>query len=260
MDSDSSLRYGRNDDFLWESAMRLTDFKALTFDCYGTLIDWETGILNALQPLLRKDRAERSPDDMLASFARHETAQEAETPDMIYSELLTRVHRRLAEEWGVAASEADHRAFGSSVGNWPAFADLAPSLRYLQGFYKLVILSNVDRQSFAASNKHLGIVFDAVYTGEDIGSYKPDPRNFRYMIDALKRSGHAERDFLHTAQSLFHDHMPAKTSGLCSTWIDRRRGAKGSGVTLPPPDGVHYDFRFGSMAEFIEAHRTEMRG
>ena len=103
--------------------MRLTDFKVLTFDCYGTLIDWETGIVNALRPLLRKDHVERSREEILASFARHEAAQEAETPAMIYSELLAQVHRRLAEGWGIAASEADHRGFGGSVGDWPAFAD-----------------------------------------------------------------------------------------------------------------------------------------
>ena len=240
--------------------MRLTDFKVLTFDCYGTLIDWETGILDALRPLVRRDAAARSRDEILASFARHETAQEAETPGMIYSELLGRVHRRLAEEWGIAASEADHRAFGGSVGNWPAFPDSAPSLAYLKQFHKLAILSNVDRKSFAQSRRRLGVAFDAVYTAEDIGSYKPDLANFRYMIDALKQSGHAERDILHIAQSLFHDHAPANAAGLRSVWIDRRSDAAGSGATLPPPAGVHYDFRFASMAEMVEAHRDELRG
>jgi 2-haloalkanoic acid dehalogenase type II len=239
--------------------MRLTDFKVLTFDCYGTLIDWETGILNALRPLLARGVAERSRDEILASFARHETAQEAETPDMIYSELLGQVHRRLAEEWGIAASEAAHRTFGGSVGSWPAFADSAASLAYLGQFYKLVILSNVDRKSFAQSRKRLGVAFDAVYTAEDIGSYKPDLRNFRSMIDALKRSGHAERDILHIAQSLFHDHAPANTVGLRSAWIDRRNGSAGGGATPPPPANVHYDFRFASMAELVEAHRDELR-
>jgi 2-haloacid dehalogenase len=239
--------------------VRLTDFRVLTFDCYGTLIDWETGIIDALRPLLKRDRVARSRDDVLASFARHETAQEAETPDMIYSELLARVHRRLAEEWGIAATAEDHRAFGGSVGDWPAFADSAVSLNYLKQFYKLVILSNVDRRSFAASAKRLGVAFDAVYTAEEIGSYKPDPRNFRYMIDALKRSGHAQRDILHIAQSLFHDHAPANALGLCSAWIDRRQGGEGSGATPPPPEGVHYDFRFASMAELVEAHRDELR-
>jgi len=239
--------------------MRLNDFKVLTFDCYGTLIDWETGILNALRPLLTRGAAERSRDEILASFARYEAAQEAETPDMIYSELLGQVHRRLAEEWGIAASEAAHRTFGGSVGSWPAFADSAASLAYLGQFYKLVILSNVDRKSFAQSRKRLGVAFDAVYTAEDIGSYKPDLRNFRSMIDALKRSGHAERDILHIAQSLFHDHAPANTVGLRSAWIDRRNSAAGGGATPPPPANVHYDFRFASMAELVEAHRDELR-
>jgi 2-haloalkanoic acid dehalogenase type II len=178
---------------------------------------------------------------------------------MIYSELLGQVHRRLAEEWGIAASEAAHRTFGGSVGSWPAFADSAASLAYLGQFYKLVILSNVDRKSFAQSRKRLGVAFDAVYTAEDIGSYKPDLRNFRSMIDALKRSGHAERDILHIAQSLFHDHAPANTVGLRSAWIDRRNGAAGGGATPPPPANVHYDFRFASMAELVEAHRDELR-
>ena len=240
--------------------MRLTDFKVLTFDCYGTLIDWETGIINALRPLLRRDSAERSRDEILASFARHETAQEAETPAMLYSELLGQVHRRLAKEWGISAGEADHRAFGGSVGDWPAFADSAPSLAYLKQFHKLVILSNVDRKSFAQSQKRLGIAFDAVYTAEDIGSYKPDLGNFRYVIHALKQSDHAERDILHIAQSLFHDHAPANAVGLRSVWIDRREGAAGSGATPPPPAGVHHDFRFASMAELVEAHRDELRG
>jgi 2-haloacid dehalogenase len=240
--------------------MRLTDFKVLTFDCYGTLIDWETGIATALAPLLGKGRVARSRADVLAAFARHETAQEAETPAMIYSELLARVHRRLAEEWGITAGDEEHRAFGASVGDWPAFADSAAALLYLKRFYRLVILSNVDRASFARSRKRLAVDFDAVYTAQDIGSYKPDLRNFRYMLDALKTAGHGEREILHVAQSLFHDHAPANSLGLSSAWIDRRQGAEGSGATLPPPAGVHWDFRFAGMAELVETHRSELRG
>jgi 2-haloacid dehalogenase len=237
--------------------MRLGDFKVLTFDCYGTLIDWETGIAEALRLLLSRHRVERPRDDILASFARHETAQEAETPGLIYSELLAQVHRRLCGEWGIAASEDDHRAFGASVGDWPAFPDSAAALAYLARFYKLVILSNVDRRSFARSARRLGVQFDAVYTAEDIGSYKPDPRNFRYMIDALEKSGYPASSSLHTAQSLYHDHAPANALGLRSAWIDRRGGG---GATPPAPEGVHWDFRFGDMAEMAEAHRAELHG
>jgi 2-haloalkanoic acid dehalogenase type II len=237
--------------------MRLTDFKVLTFDCYGTLIDWETGILQALAPLRKKDPVERPPDEILASFARHESAQQAETPGMVYSELLARVHGRLAVEWAVAAGEAEHIAFGRSVGDWPAFVDSAPALAYLKQFYKLAILSNVDRASFARSAEKLGNVFDAAYTAEEIGSYKPDLRNFRYMLDALKSAGFAQTDILHTAQSLFHDHAPANALGLRSAWIDRRGSAAGSGATPPPPASVHWDFRFAGMAELVAAHRAE---
>jgi 2-haloalkanoic acid dehalogenase type II len=240
--------------------MRLTDFKVLTFDCYGTLIDWETGILRALAPLRREDHAGRSDDAALADFARQETAQEALTPGMRYSDLLGLVHRRLAAEWGLPTSQGADRAFGRSVGDWPAFADSAAALAYLARFYPLVILSNVDRCSFAASNRQLGVAFDAVYTAEDIGSYKPELRNFRYLIEALGRRGHAASAILHVAQSLYHDHAPANALGLRSAWIDRRLGAAGSGATPPPSAPVHWDFRFGSLAELVEAHRAELSG
>src|SRR5213078_2935026 len=108
------------------------------------------------------------------------------------------------------ASDEDHRRFGASVPDWPAFADSAPALAYLAQHYKLVILSNVDRESFKGSNARLGVSFDAIYTAEDVGSYKPDQKNFAYMLDGLKERGFGRDHILHTAQSLFHDHVPAK--------------------------------------------------
>src|SRR5262249_5104875 len=123
-----------------------------------------------------------------------------------------------------------------------------------------VILSNVDRTSFAASNRRLGVAFDAVYTAEEIGSYKPDLANFRYMLDALARRGHEPGAIVHVAQSLYHDHMPANALGLASAWIDRRHGAEGSGATPSPAAAVHWDFRFESLAELVSAHRAERSG
>jgi 2-haloacid dehalogenase len=240
--------------------MRLSQFKVLSFDCYGTLVDWETGICEALVPWLERRGATLSREHILESFARHEAAQEAETPSMIYSELLARVHRRLAAEWNIAASEEDHRAFGASVGDWPPFADTTAALAYLKRHYKLVILSNVDRASFAATNRRLGVVFDAVHTAEEIGSYKPDLHNFRYLIDSLAQQGYGRGDILHVAQSLYHDHAPANAVGLASAWIDRRQGAPGSGATPPAAAGVHWDFRFTRLAELVEAHRRESGG
>jgi 2-haloacid dehalogenase len=240
--------------------MKLTDFKALTFDCYGTLIDWETGLYNALQPLLQAGAVTLGRDEVLAIFARHEAAQEAATPQMIYSELLAEVHRRLAGEWGVKADEGRAVAFGKSVPDWPEFPDTQASLQYLQRYYKLVVLSNVDRESFAGTNRRLGVTFDAICTAQDIGSYKPEPRNFEYLIKALAGLGVLKRNILHTAQSLFHDHAPAQAAGLSSAWIDRRHEREGWGATVPPVGTPPYDFRFSSMAEMVKAHQGEVRG
>ncbi len=239
--------------------MNLTDFKALTFDCYGTLIDWETGLYAALQPLLHRGGVTLPREDVLTAFGRHESAQEEATPQMIYSELLCEVHRRLAHEWHVRDSEKEAVAFGKSVPDWPAFPDTVQSLQYLQRYYKLVILSNVDRESFAGSNRLLGVTFDAIYTAQDIGSYKPDPRNFAYLINGVAGLGVLKRQILHTAQSLYHDHAPAQAAGLTTAWIDRRHQLEGWGATSPPPAGTpKYDYRFVSLAEMVEAHRKEL--
>ena len=237
--------------------MRLSDFRVLTFDCYGTLIDWESGLFAALQPLLSRARVGQPRDEVLATFADHESRQEAATPTMKYSDLLTEVHGQLARAWGVAPDAAESAAFGASVGAWPAFDDTPAALQYLKQHYKLVILSNVDRDSFAATLPRLGVTFDAVFTAQDIGSYKPDPRNFSYLLEKLGAMGVAKGDILHTAQSLFHDHAPANAAGLASAWIDRRQDAAGWGATSPPPTGVHYDFRFPSMAAMAAAHQAE---
>jgi 2-haloacid dehalogenase len=235
--------------------MRLTDFKVLTFDCYGTLIDWESGILAALRPLLGKLGGKVDDEAALVAYARHETALEKAQPGLNYRKILAECYRRLAKEWNADISEAEAERFGDAVPDWPAFPDSADSLAYLKQHYKLVILSNVDRASFAESNKKLGVQFDAICTAEDIGSYKPDPRNFDFALKTVKEKFDlAPKDILHTAQSLFHDHRPAKAIGLATNWIDRRMGRSGSGATTPV-EGVKTDFHFPSMAGFVEAHR-----
>lgn len=233
--------------------MNLDDFRVLTFDCYGTLIDWESGILTALRPLVHRAGLTLDGEAILAAFAAEESAQQAQTPAMPYAALLGLVHARLAGVWGVAGVPAENDRFGESIGDWPAFPDTADALRALAKRYRLVILSNVDRASFQASNARLGVTFDAIYTAQDIGSYKPDPRNFTYLIDRLAADGYRKGEILHVAQSLFHDHAPANAIGLASAWIDRRHGAAGWGATVPPPPGVRYDFRFLSLAELAAA-------
>ena len=138
---------------------KLNDFKALTFDCYGTLIDWETGMVEALKPLTSKASRTLTRDEILEAHARHESSQQIQTPAKLYRDLLATVYRRLAEEWGFAANWSDCVAYGRSIRNWPAFADTAASLQYLKRRYKLAILSNVDNESFSFSNEKLGPEF-----------------------------------------------------------------------------------------------------
>jgi 2-haloacid dehalogenase len=236
--------------------MRLSDFSVLTFDCYGTLIDWETGISEALAPWLVRAGVSLERDRLLETFAELESAQQAATPGMRYPELLVEVHRGLAERLGVAPDAKAAEKFGASVGNWPAFADSAEALAYLKQHYRLVILSNVDRASFAQSNARLGVTFDAIYTAEDIGSYKPDPRNFDYLLNHLAERGIKKAQILHTAESLHHDHIPARRVGLATCWIHRRAGKKGHGATRMPDTEVRPDFRFESLAAMATAHRA----
>ena len=233
--------------------MKLTDYNTLTFDCYGTLIDWESGMVEGLRPLTDQVKLELSRNQILEAHARHESSQQRYTPAMRYDRLLAIVYKRLAEEWGVHVSTEDCEAYGRSVHDWPAFPDSKDALRQLKDHFKLVILSNVDNSSFAASNAKLGVEFDAIYTAEDVGSYKPSDRNFDYMLEKLAGLGIEKPNILHTAESMFHDHGPANRHGLASCWIYRRHQDEGFGATMNPGDMPHYDFRFTSMAEMAEA-------
>ena len=236
--------------------MKLTDFSALTFDCYGTLIDWESGIWTALQPLIQNNDHKVSREAALKLFGVIESEQEHKTPGLVYRDLLTKVHARIAKAWGLTTTDTLDAAFGRSVPAWPAFPDSAEALAYLKQHYKLVIVSNVDRQSFAGSNVKLGVEFDAIFTADEIGSYKPDPRNFDFMIKKLAGMGIAKDKILHTAQSLFHDHVPAEKAGLARCWINRRGDkGKGSGATKSVTKKPKLNFEFPSMAALVEAHK-----
>ena len=238
--------------------MKLSDFKVLTFDVYGTLIDWESGMVAGLKPLT--DRVSRSltRDDILEAHAYYESTTQRWTPAKQYQQLLPTVYRRLAEEWGVEVTWEDCAAYGKSVRQWPAFEDSAKALTYLKEHFKLVVLTNTDNLSFSGSNARLGVTFDGVYTAEDVGSYKPADRNFDYMLETLDRRGYGKSDILHVAESMFHDHASANKYGLANAWIYRRHDQDGFGATMNPGDMPTYDFQFTSMAGLVEAHKAEM--
>ena len=242
---------------------QLTEFRVLMFDCYGTLIDWERGILNELQPWAEKHGLRRTQDELLEAFGETEAQCETETPQLLYPDILEHVLERLAARWSVTLGAGEARAFGQSVGRWPAFPDSAAALNYLQRYYKLVILSNVDHASFVRSQARLEVTFDLVITAQDVGSYKPSLKNFEYALAAIDRAFNARKpQILHTAQSIFHDVVPARKVGLKTMWINRRRGLGGWGATPPPQiqgEAARPDFEVGSLAELTALHKRQLR-
>ena len=221
-------------------------FDVLTFDCYGTLIDWEAGILAGLRVILGPLGIEAGDDDLLERYARAEAATEA-GDYLRYREVLARSANAVCRELDVTPGPAELAAFGGSVGDWPAFADSAASLARLHERFKLAVITNCDDDLFAASNRRLGVTFDHVITAQQVGAYKPSTRNFDV---AFERIGVPRGRILHVAQSLFHDHVPAKRLGMTTVWIDRRHGRDGSGAT-PPAEAVP-DLAAPSMAAFAD--------
>jgi 2-haloacid dehalogenase len=210
-----------------DAAIDYGHFDALTFDCYGTLIDWETGILAGLRRSLGDHAAGVSDDELLERYARAEAALEA-GPYLRYREILARCLREVCRDHDVEPDEEAAAAFGASVPDWPAFSDSAAALASLKRRFRLGVITNCDDDLFAGSNRRLGVEFDWIVTAQSVGSYKPDPRNF---TAAFERLGLPRERILHVAQSLFHDHVPAGRLGLTSVWIDRRHDRNGSGAT-----------------------------
>ncbi len=222
-------------------------FDALTFDCYGTLIDWESGIAGGLRPLLARAGLDPSDDELLEVFAGFEAAAEA-GPYRHYRDILARCMREVAARYGVEARTDELVSFADSVGDWPAFPDSASALTALHGRFRLGVITNCDDDLFARSAARLGTAFDWVVTAQSVGSYKPDPRNFEV---AIERIGLPPGRILHVAQSLFHDHVPARRLGLTTVWIDRRHDRPGAGAT--PPAEAEPNATFPDMASFAAA-------
>jgi 2-haloalkanoic acid dehalogenase type II len=241
--------------------MRIRDFSALTFDCYGTLIDWETGILAALWPWRSAHRVEVDDGELLAAFGRAESRREVADPTAPYPRILAGVLEDLAGELGTTASLEEAAAFGDSVKDWPVFPDSPEALAYLKRHFKLVIVSNVDRASFRHSSAKLGVTFDAVVTADDAGAYKPAPDHFRLALAQLAEMGVAQDQVLHVAQSLYHDHVPAQRLGLRSMWVNRRAThTQGGGATPPAPVPVTPDGEVPTLAALADLHRNEPAG
>jgi putative hydrolase of the HAD superfamily len=231
----------------------LRRFSALSFDCYGTLIDWEAGISAVLVPWSREAGLDVPPDELLAAYADCEAAVERERPQALYPEVLGAAFQVTGAALGRDVSDAWSARLGASVPDWPAFPDSADALARLRQHYELIIVSNVHRAGFAGSNRQLRGDFTAIITAEDVGAYKPAPDHFRALDVALADLGIPRDRLLHVAQSLFHDHVPAWRAGLPSVWINRRHDRVGWGAT-PEPDGQwSCDLELPSMEAFADA-------
>jgi 2-haloacid dehalogenase len=225
--------------------------EVLTFDCYGTLIDWEAGIATGLRAVTAAHDASVPDEELLATYARHEAALEA-GPYLRYREVLARASRGVCADLGIDPTADEVAAFAGSVGEWPAFPDSAAALAALAERFRLAVITNCDDDLFAASNRRLGVTFDWIVTAQQAGGYKPSHRNFEL---AFERIGRPPDRILHVAQSLYHDHVPARELGLRSVWINRRGDRPGSGAT--PPATARPDATFPDMATFAaEALRT----
>ncbi len=209
--------------------LNFNQFEVLTFDCYGTLIDWESGIWDALRPVLGAHGRSLGQEQALELYGRFESEVEGgEYP--AYREVLGLALDKIGQQLGFTPAQAERAAFAASVQDWPAFPDSPRSLQALHARYKLAIISNIDDDLFAFSEHKLGVKFDWVITARQARSYKPSLNNFRL---AFERIGRPPAKILHVAQSLYHDIVPAKSLGLANVWVNRRHGKAGSGATPP---------------------------
>lgn len=215
--------------------MDFSKFDALSFDCYGTLIDWETGILSALRPIAAAHGVTVSDAELLRHYAEIEPQIQA-GKYLRYREVLRQVVVRLGMRLGFTPTEAQKNSLPESLKSWQPFPDTVPALRRLKARYRLAIISNIDDDLFAASAKLLEVPFDPVITAQQVSAYKPSLRNFEI---ASQRLGIPRERWLHVAESLFHDVAPARKLGIASVWVNRRAakgGVAASGTADAQPD------------------------
>ena len=218
-------------------------YEILSFDCYGTLIDWETGILAVLKPILSSYKIPLSDDHILEIFAEEESKHQVRDY-FNYKTILKKVMRGLGNRFKSTLTSSENDALLKSIKDWSPFPDTVGALKDLKMRYKLAILSNIDDEIFAETAKRLEVSFDWVVTAEQVRSYKPSLNNFR---QALQRFGVAPDKVLHVAQSLYHDIAPAKTLGFGTVWVNRRKGKEGFGAT--PASQVKADLEVADLNE-----------
>jgi 2-haloacid dehalogenase len=203
-------------------------FEYLSFDCYGTLIDWESGILGYLRPLLKSKGCEVSDGEILNLYSTFEPKEQT-APYRIYRDVLASIALDFAREFSVEVSGEEANGLGDSIRRWEPFPDTVSALQRLKSRYKLAVLSNIDDDLFASTAPKLEVPFDCVVTAQQVQSYKPSLRNFETLLDRLR----IDKDrLLHVAESLYHDVLPAQALGIATVWINRRQGKTAAATRL----------------------------
>lgn len=234
--------------------MDFSQFTAISFDCYGTLIDWESGILPVLRTVLA-NHGQSLPDAVILELHGEFEAKAETGPYLSYREVLEAVVRAFADRFHFAATSAEIRSLHESVRTWLPFPDTVPALRELQKRYKLAVISNIDDDLFAETRKHLEVKFDAVITAQQAGSYKPSHNNFQMAVRALAISPNR---LLHAAQSVFHDVVPARSLGISTVWVNRRSARPGVGAVRA--SAGHPDMEVPDLASLAAAAVKPARG
>jgi 2-haloacid dehalogenase len=234
--------------------LAFSTFKLLTFDCYGTLIDWDTSISKLVLPWLLEMKSQVPPDLVVSTFALMQARHQQTRPALLYPEVLRRAWRDIEEQFGWDENPARAEEFARSVPSWRPFADTVESLRYLSRHFALGILSNVDNASVAGTLKMLQAPFLFAVTAEDVGSYKPGQPHFDAAIEQAARHGIEKSQILHVAQSKHHDISPANRLGLTTVWVNRRHGKKGTGATLAAT--ADPSLTVNSLAELVDLHQS----
>ena len=234
-------------------------FKVLTFDCYGTLIDWDSSLSSLVQPWLReiglKEIGSQVPPDLVISaFALMQAKHQQTRPTLLYPEVLRRSWRDIEDQFGWDENPDRAEAFARSVPHWRPFADTIESLRYLSRHFSLAILSNVDNASLAGTLKILEVPFLFTVTAEDVGSYKPEQPHFDAAFREAAQYKISKNEILHVAQSKHHDISPGNRLGLTTVWVDRRHGRKGTGATLAAT--ANPTLTVNSLAELVDLHKS----
>lgn len=228
-------------------------FTHLTFDCYGTLIDWETGILKALQSILATHRISTGAETLLKLYSKYEAIYET-SPYRTYREVLRSVTNSISLDLGFTPSEFELNALADAVGSWKPFPDTVEALWSLKSRYKLAVISNIDDAMFGQTAQHLRVPFDAVITAQQAGSYKPALKSFQVALARLQAT---PLKVLHVAQSIYHDHVPAKRLGLTTVRVNRKSRLAGTGLALPAEAAPDFEVSdLASLTAAIELHSS----